>query len=176
MSDEMPERDSMDFDVVIVGAGPAGLAAAIRLKQLDADLSVVVLEKGSEVGAHILSGAVVDPIAVDRLLPEWRNETDTPFKTEVKADHFLVLGPAGSLRLPNFLMPKLMNNHGNYIVSLGNVCRWLAEKAEALGVEVFPGFAAAEVLYDDNNNVIGCLLYTSPSPRDRQKSRMPSSA
>ena len=155
MSDEMPERDSMDFDVVIVGAGPAGLAAAIRLKQLDADLSVVVLEKGSEVGAHILSGAVVDPIAVDRLLPEWRDEADTPFKTEVKADHFLVLGPAGSLRLPNFLMPKLMNNHGNYIVSLGNVCRWLAEKAEALGVEVFPGFAAAEVLYDDNNNVIG---------------------
>ena len=155
MSDEMPERDSMDFDVVIVGAGPAGLAAAIRLKQLDADLSVVVLEKGSEVGAHILSGAVVDPIAVDRLLPEWREESDTPFKTEVKADHFLVLGPAGSLRLPNFLMPKLMNNHGNYIVSLGNVCRWLAEKAEALGVEVFPGFAAAEVLYDDNNNVIG---------------------
>ena len=155
MSDEMPERDSMDFDVVIVGAGPAGLAAAIRLKQLDADLSVVVLEKGSEVGAHILSGAVVDPIAVDRLLPEWREESDTPFKTEVKADHFLVLGPAGSLRLPNFLMPKLMNNHGNYIVSLGNVCRWLAEKAEALGVEIFPGFAAAEVLYDDNNNVIG---------------------
>ncbi len=155
MSDEMPERESMDFDVVIVGAGPAGLAAAIRLKQLDADLSVVVLEKGSEVGAHILSGAVVDPIAVDRLLPEWREESDTPFKTEVKADHFLVLGPAGSLRLPNFLMPKLMNNHGNYIVSLGNVCRWLAEKAEALGVEIFPGFAAAEVLYDDNNNVIG---------------------
>ena len=155
MSDEMPERESMDFDVVIVGAGPAGLAAAIRLKQLDADLSVVVLEKGSEVGAHILSGAVVDPIAVDRLLPEWREESDTPFKTEVKADHFLVLGPAGSLRLPNFAMPKLMNNHGNYIVSLGNVCRWLAEKAEALGVEIFPGFAAAEVLYDDNNNVIG---------------------
>ena len=155
MSDEMPERESMDFDVVIVGAGPAGLAAAIRLKQLDADLSVVVLEKGSEVGAHILSGAVVDPIAVDRLLPGWREESDTPFKTEVKADHFLVLGPAGSLRLPNFLMPKLMNNHGNYIVSLGNVCRWLAEKAEALGVEVFPSFAAAEVLYDDNNNVIG---------------------
>ena len=155
MSDEMPERESMDFDVVIVGAGPAGLAAAIRLKQLDADLSVVVLEKGSEVGAHILSGAVVDPIAVDRLLPEWRDEADTPFKTEVKADHFLVLGPAGSLRLPNFLMPKLMNNHGNYIVSLGNVCRWLAEKAEAMGVEIFPGFAAAEVLYDDNNNVIG---------------------
>lgn len=155
MSEEISERESMDFDVVIVGAGPAGLAAAIRLKQLDADLSVVVLEKGSEVGAHILSGAVVDPIAVDRLLPEWRDEADTPFKTEVKADHFLVLGPAGSLRLPNFLMPKLMNNHGNYIVSLGNVCRWLAEKAEAMGVEVFPGFAAAEVLYDDNNNVIG---------------------
>lgn len=151
----MPERESMDFDVVIVGAGPAGLAAAIRLKQLDADLSVVVLEKGSEVGAHILSGAVVDPIAVDRLLPEWRTESNTPFKTPVKADKFLFLGPAGSVRLPNFIMPKLMNNHGNYVVSLGNVCRWLAEKAEALGVEVFPGFAAAEVLFDDKDNVVG---------------------
>lgn len=155
MAEEMAERDSMDFDVVIVGAGPAGLAAAIRLKQINADLSVVVLEKGSEVGAHILSGAVVDPIAIDRLLPDWRDEGDTPFKTPVTVDKFLYLGPAGSVRLPNFLMPKLMNNHGNYVVSLGNVCRWLAEKAEALGVEVFPGFAAAEVLYDDGGNVIG---------------------
>lgn len=155
---ELGERESMDVDVVIVGAGPAGLAAAIRLKQIadekGEELSIVVLEKGSEVGAHILSGAVIDPVGLDRLLPEWRNE-DTPIKTPVTADHFLVLGPAGSLRLPNMFMPKLMNNHGNYIVSLGNVCRWLAEKAEALGIEIYPGFAAAEILYDDNGRVVG---------------------
>jgi electron-transferring-flavoprotein dehydrogenase len=146
---ELPERESMEFDVVVVGAGPAGLSAAIRLKQVNPDLSVVVLEKGSEVGAHILSGAVVDPIGIDRLLPSWRDEEGHPFKTEVKDDQFLFLGPAGSIRLPNFLMPPLMNNHGNYIVSLGLVCRWLAEKAEALGVEIYPGFAATEVLYND---------------------------
>ena len=151
----MSERESMEFDVVIVGAGPAGLSAAIRLKQMDENLSVVVLEKGAEVGAHILSGAVVDPVGVDKLIPGWREESDHPFKTEVKDDHFLVLGPAGSIRLPNFAMPPLMNNHGNYIVSLGNVCRWLGEKAEALGVEVYPGFAAAEVLYNDDGAVIG---------------------
>jgi electron-transferring-flavoprotein dehydrogenase len=152
------ERESMDVDVVIVGAGPAGLAAAIRLKQIanekGEELSVVVLEKGSEVGAHILSGAVIDPIAIDKLLPEWREE-DTPIKTAVTDDHFLVLGPAGSIRLPNMFMPKLMNNHGNYIVSLGNVCRWLAGKAEELGVEIYPGFAAAELLFDDAGNVVG---------------------
>ncbi len=152
---ELPERESMEFDVVIVGAGPAGLAAAIRLKQVDPDLSVVVLEKGSEVGAHILSGAVVDPIGIDRLLPGWREEEGHPFKTEVTDDQFLVLGPAGSVRLPNFAMPPLMNNHGNYIVSLGNVCRWLATKAEELGVEIYPGFAASEVLYNDEGAVIG---------------------
>ncbi|WP_439528190.1 electron transfer flavoprotein-ubiquinone oxidoreductase [Pannonibacter sp.] len=155
---ELPERESMDFDVVIVGAGPAGLAAAIRLKQIalekGEELSVVVLEKGSEVGAHILSGAVIDPIGLDKLLPDWRSE-DTPIKTAVADDHFLLLGPAGGIRLPNFLMPKLMNNHGNYIVSLGNVCRWLAGKAEELGVEIYPGFAAAEVLYDDEGKVVG---------------------
>ncbi len=152
---DLPERESMEFDVVIVGAGPAGLAAAIRLKQVDPDLSVVVLEKGSEVGAHILSGAVVDPIGIDRLLPDWRDDPDHPFKTEVTDDHFLLLGPAGSIRLPNFAMPPLMNNHGNYIVSLGNVCRWLATKAEELGVEIYPGFAASEVLYNDEGAVIG---------------------
>ncbi|MBB2710168.1 electron transfer flavoprotein-ubiquinone oxidoreductase [Rhizobium sophoriradicis] len=152
---ELPERESMEFDVVIVGAGPAGLSAAIRLKQVNPELSVVVLEKGSEVGAHILSGAVVDPIGIDRLLPGWRDEADHPFKTEVTADHFLLLGPAGSIRLPNVMMPPLMNNHGNYIVSLGNVCRWLATKAEELGVEIYPGFAATEVLYDDKGAVIG---------------------
>ncbi|MDX0423467.1 NAD(P)-binding protein [Sinorhizobium medicae] len=152
---ELPERESMEFDVVIVGAGPAGLAAAIRLKQVNPELSVVVLEKGAEVGAHILSGAVVDPIGIDRLLPGWRDEPDHPFKTEVTDDHFLFLGPAGSVRLPNMLMPPLMNNHGNYIVSLGNVCRWLAAQAEGLGVEIYPGFAATEVLYNDEGAVIG---------------------
>ncbi|KOF22017.1 electron transfer flavoprotein-ubiquinone oxidoreductase [Ensifer adhaerens] len=152
---DLPERESMEFDVVIVGAGPAGLAAAIRLKQINPELSVVVLEKGAEVGAHILSGAVVDPIGIDRLLPGWRDEADHPFKTQVTDDQFLLLGPAGSIRLPNFAMPPLMNNHGNYIVSLGNVCRWLAGHAEALGVEIYPGFAATEVLYNDDGAVIG---------------------
>ena len=157
MSEEMelPERESMEFDVVIVGAGPAGLSAAIRLKQVNPDLTVVVLEKGAEVGAHILSGAVVDPIGIDRLLPDWREDADHPFKTEVTDDHFLFLGPAGSVRLPNAFMPPLMNNHGNYIVSLGNVCRWLATKAEELGVEIYPGFAATEVLYNDEGAVSG---------------------
>lgn len=169
------ERESMDVDVVIVGAGPAGLAAAIRLKQIalekGEDVSVVVLEKGSEVGAHILSGAVIDPIALDSLLPEWREE-DTPIKTKVTADHFLVLGPAGAARLPNMLMPKLMNNHGNYIVSLGNVCRWLAEKAEALGVEIYPGFAAAELLYDEAGRVVGVATGDMGIGRDGQPNAM----
>jgi electron-transferring-flavoprotein dehydrogenase len=147
-------REAMEFDVVIVGAGPAGLAAAIRLKQMSPDISVVVVEKGSEVGAHILSGAVIDPIGLDRLIPEWRQE-DTPIKTAVSADRFYMLGQAGAIRLPNFLMPPLMSNHGNFVVSLGNVCRWLATKAEALGVEIYPGFAAAEVLFDSNGAVRG---------------------
>ena len=145
---ELPAREAMEFDTVIVGAGPAGLAAAIRLKQLAPDRSVVVVEKGSEVGAHILSGAVIDPIGLDRLIPEWRGE-DTPIKTAVTADHFYALGPSGALRLPNFLLPPLMSNHGNFIVSLGDVCRYLAKKAEALGVEIYPGFAAAEVLFEN---------------------------
>jgi electron-transferring-flavoprotein dehydrogenase len=155
---ELPPRDSMDFDCVIVGAGPAGLAAAIRLKQRAAEtgqeISVVVVEKGSEVGAHILSGAVIDPIGLDRLLPEWRT-LGAPLETKVTDDQFLYLGPAGDVRLPNFLMPPLMNNHGNYIGSLGNVVRWLGEQATGLGVEIYPGFAAAEVLYDDAGHVVG---------------------
>ena len=157
-AEELPPREAMDFDVVIVGAGPAGLATAIRLKQLAAetghDVSVVVLEKGSEVGAHILSGAVIDPIGLDRLIPDWR-EKGAPLTTEVKEDRFLYLGPAGEMRLPNFMMPPLMGNHGNYIGSLGNLCKWLAEHAAELGVEIYPGFAAAEVLYDDNGAVVG---------------------
>ncbi len=152
---DLPEREAMDYDVVIVGAGPAGLAAAIRLKQLDPDVSVVVVEKGSEVGAHILSGAVIDPIGLDRLLPDWRSAPDRPLTTEVSEDRFYFLGPAGGIRLPNFAMPKLMDNHGNFVGSLGMVARWLARQAEALGVEIYPGFAAAEILHDDKGAVIG---------------------
>ena len=151
-----PEREEMEFDVVIVGAGPAGLAAAIRLKQLDEALNVVVLEKGSEVGAHILSGAVLDPQGLDRLIPDWR-EKGAPITTPVKEDKFLFLGPAGSLRIPNFLLPPLMNNHGYYICSMGNVCRWMAEQAEALGVEVFPAMACSELVYDEKGTVVGVV-------------------
>jgi len=146
---EFPAREAMEFDVVIVGAGPAGLAAAIKLKQIAPETSVVVVEKGSEVGAHILSGAVIDPIGLDRLVPEWRNE-EAPVRTEVTSDRFYVLGPSGAVRLPNILLPPLMSNHGNFIVSLGDVCRHLAQKAEALGVEIYPGFAAAELLFEGN--------------------------
>jgi electron-transferring-flavoprotein dehydrogenase len=153
-TEELPARETMEFDVVIVGAGPAGLAAAIRLKQLSPDTSVVVVEKGSEVGAHILSGAVIDPVALDQLIPDWRNE-DSPIRTKVGDDCFYWLSAARAVRLPNLMLPPLMNNHGNYIVSLGNVCRWLATKAEALGVEIYPGFAAAELLLDDNGAVAG---------------------
>ncbi|MHC5308337.1 NAD(P)/FAD-dependent oxidoreductase, partial [Bartonella sp. LJL80] len=145
----------MSFDVVIVGGGPAGLSASIRLKQLHPDLSVVVLEKGAEIGAHILSGAVVDPVGMDALLPDWRDDESHPFKTPVREDHFLQLTATKAKRLPNSLMPKMLSNHGCYIVSLGNVCRFLAHRAEALGVEIYPGFAAVEVLYDDKGAVIG---------------------
>ena len=151
----LPPRESMDFDVVIAGAGPAGLAAAIRLKQLDPEVSVAVIEKGAELGAHILSGAVIDPGALDMLLPDWRHDQDRPLTTEVTAERFYVLGSASALRLPNFLMPRLMNNHGNFIGSLGNVVRFLGKKAEALGVDIFPGFAGTEVLYGEAGAVLG---------------------
>ena len=155
---DLPPREAMEFDVVVVGAGPAGLAAAIRLKQLAAEagreLSVVVLEKGSEVGAHILSGAVIDPRGLNRLIPDWKAK-GAPVATSVREDRFLVLGPAGKLRLPGFMMPPLMSNHGNYIASLGALCRWLGEEALRLGVEIYPGFAAAEVLYDQAGAVVG---------------------
>jgi electron-transferring-flavoprotein dehydrogenase len=154
---ETAERESMEFDVVIVGAGPAGLSAAIRLKQVNSELSVVVLEKGSEVGAHILSGAVVDPAGIDALLPGWREDDSHPFKTPVTDDHFLLLTKGKAIDLPHALMPKLLGNDGNYIVSLGNVCRWLATKAEELGVEIYAGFAAADLMYDDNGAVIGVI-------------------
>ncbi|MFL6811598.1 MAG: electron transfer flavoprotein-ubiquinone oxidoreductase [Bradyrhizobium canariense] len=154
-TEELPPRESMEFDVVIVGAGPSGLAAAIRLKQINADLNVVVVEKGSEVGAHILSGAVIDPAGLDKLIPDWREDSDCPLKTQVKDDRFYWMTGGGAIRLPNFIMPPLMDNHHCYIGSLGNVCRWLSRKAEALGVEIYPGFAAAEVLYDEQGAVKG---------------------
>ena len=156
MSD-LSARESMEFDVVIVGAGPAGLATSIRLKQqaaqAGADISVVVVEKGSEVGAHILSGAVVDPIGLDGLLPDWRTDPDRPLTTQVTADEFMYLGHAGGVKLPNVFMPKLMNNHGNFVGSLGNVARYLGRKAEELGVEIYPGFPASEVLVEDGKVV-----------------------
>ena len=158
MSEEATERESMAYDVVIVGAGPSGLAAAIRLKQraaeADAEIGVCVLEKGSEVGAHILSGAVLETRALDELLPDWR-EMDAPIKTPVSDEKFLFLRETGATSIPTSLLPPTLKNHGNHIISLGNLARWLGEQAEALGVEIYPGFAATEVLFDEEGAVRG---------------------
>ena len=149
-------REEMDYDMVVVGAGPSGLSAAIRLKQLDPARTVVVLEKGSEVGAHILSGAVLDPSGLDALIPDWR-QRGAPVKVAVQEDNFYILGPAGQIRIPNWPMPPLMSNHGNYIVSMANLCRWLAQEAEALGVEIFPGMACSQMVYGPDGAVRGVV-------------------
>src|SRR5690606_15503200 len=160
MTAEAVERESMDFDVVIVGAGPAGLSAAIRIKQLAAetgkDVSVVVLEKGSEVGAHILSGAVMDPKGISELFSDWK-EQGAPLETEVTEDRFLVLGQEGAFAMPSFLLPPALKNHGMYIGSLGNVCRWLGAKAEELGVEIYPGFACSDLTWHEDGSVKGVV-------------------
>lgn len=154
----MSKRESMEYDVVIVGGGVAGLCAAIRLKQqaeeAGSEINVALLEKGSEIGAHILSGAVIDPVALDELIPDWK-ERGAPLHTPVTKDKFLFMTKHGAIPIPNMAMPPLMSNHGNYIVSLGNVCRWLAEQAENMGVEIYPGFAAAEVVYNADGSVKG---------------------
>ena len=150
-------RESMEYDVVIVGAGPAGLSAAIRLKQLNPETSVVLLEKGGEVGAHILSGAVLDTVGLEKLFPDFRDDASCPVKQEVTSDHLKVLGPEGGFRLPNFIMPPLMSNHGKYVVSMGAVARWLGDKAESLGVEVFPGMACSELVYREDGSLKGVV-------------------
>ncbi len=172
MTDDAEERERMDFDVVIVGAGPAGLSAAIRLKhraaEAGADLTVVVVEKGSEVGAHILSGAVLDPSGLDALIPDWKDK-GAPVTVAVTSESFRLFGPSGSLPLPVFAMPPMVKNHGNYIVSMGNVCRWLAAQAEALGVEIYPGMAASKALFREDGSLRGVVVGEVGVGRDGRK-------
>ena len=158
-------REAMEYDVVIVGGGPAGLSAAIKIKQLNPETSVVVLEKGGELGAHILSGAVMDPKAISELIPNWK-ELGAPLNTEVTEDRVLFLTESKAYKTPNFLLPKCFENHGNYVISLGNVVRWLGQQAEALGVEIFPGFTGAEVLYNDDGSVKGVATGNMGVKRD----------
>lgn len=169
------ERESMEFDVLIVGAGPAGLATACRLMQIskdaDKEISICVVEKGSEVGAHILSGAVFEPDVLDELFDDWRT-SDAPLTTQVTSDEIYLLGSDTQSRLmSNTLVPKTMHNNGNYIISVGNLCRWLAGRAEAMGVEIFPGFAASEILFNEDNSVKGILIGDMGVGEDGQPKR-----